>query len=62
MDGDSVNQMLNRRVTRDTTGAIAQAIALARLFVRPFAKLAILDEAMNLMDQLKLRKIIVPRV
>lgn len=36
--------------------------ALARLFVRPHAKLAILDEALNLMDQLKLRQIVMPKL
>jgi ABC-type glutathione transport system ATPase component len=54
--------MLNRRITRETSGALAQAIALARLFVRPHAKLAILDEALNLMDQLKLRQIVMPKL
>lgn len=40
-------QMLTKRVYRDTGGALAQAIALARLFVRPHAKLAIIDEAVR---------------
>lgn len=55
-------QLLTKRVHRDTGGALAQAIALARLFVRPHAKLAIIDEAVSHMDPLKLRQIVFPQL
>jgi len=42
----------------DISGGFAQSIALARVFVRVNAGLIILDEAMNKMDQIKLRQLL----
>lgn len=47
---------------KDVSGAFAQAISLARVFVRTSAKIVILDESMCQLDQVKVRSIVLPKL
>jgi len=54
--------ILNENVSRDIPKSLAQAIGLARVFLRPSAKILILDKALSEMDQFKLRKSVFPHL
>ncbi len=44
------------------SGGFAQSVALARIFLRPRAKIVILDESLGQMDAVKKRDFIMPRL
>eukprot|EP00003_Mantamonas_plastica_P026478 TRINITY_DN5427_c2_g2_i1.p2 TRINITY_DN5427_c2_g2~~TRINITY_DN5427_c2_g2_i1.p2 ORF type:complete len:185 (-),score=77.08 TRINITY_DN5427_c2_g2_i1:1352-1906(-) len=62
MDRKSVLDMNIKARGANISGGFAQSIALARVFLRPKAKILILDEALGQMDAYKKREIIMPRL
>jgi len=61
---DKSDLLKTRTETRgeNLSGGFAQSVALARIFLRPEAKLVILDEAMSQMDAIKRHEHALPRL
>ena len=62
-DMDLLHTVLDTEVTnrgKNLSGGLLQSVALARVYVRPQAKLIILDESIGQMDNFKKRSIIFP--